>query len=115
MSSRPPGPLDAAFEEPGDAVPPVREAFGVVVEEREVVDVAQVALRPQDLLAEVVQAVEVHVGEEPAGQVADGQATRALEEGLAYRTEGVVDHPVAEGRDYGSSSRVGRMATMPAP
>ena len=31
-----------AFQEPGDAVPPVLEAFGVVVEEREVVHVAQV-------------------------------------------------------------------------
>ena len=32
----------AVFQEPGDAVPPVLEAFGVVVEEREVVHVAQV-------------------------------------------------------------------------
>ena len=45
----------AAFQEPSDAAPPVLEAFGVVVEQREVVHVAQVALRFQDFLAEVVQ------------------------------------------------------------
>ena len=69
----------AAFQEPGEAEPPVLEAFGVVVEEREVVHVAQVAPGSQDLLAEVVQAVGVDIGEELAGQVADGQAAPALE------------------------------------
>ena len=71
----------AAFQEAGDAAPPFLEAVGVVVEECEVVHVAQVALRSQDLLAEVVQAVEVDVREELAGQVADGQAAPALERG----------------------------------
>ena len=66
----------AVSEEPGDATPPVFQAFGVVVEEREVVDVAQVAPRPQDLLAEVVETVEVHVGEELARQVAMGRPRR---------------------------------------
>ena len=98
----------AAFEEPGDAEPPVLEAFGVVMEECEVVHVAQVALRSQDLLAEVVQAVEVDVGEELAGQVADGQAAPALErgeqvvagvvEGHRLLGVGAVDDPVRQRR-----------------
>lgn len=50
---------------------------GVVVEQREVVHVVEVALRPQDLPSEVVQAVEMDVGAELAGQVADGQAAPA--------------------------------------
>ena len=65
-------PQPAAFEESGDAVPPLHESLGVIVEQREVVHVAQVALRPQNLLAEVVEAVEMDIGEELAGQVADG-------------------------------------------
>ena len=98
----------AAFQEPGDAEPPALEAFGVVVEEREVVHVAQVALRSQHLLAEVVQAVEMDVGEELAGQVADGQAAPALERGeqvVAGVVErhrllgvGAVDDPVRQRR-----------------
>ena len=82
-------PQAAAFEEAGDAVPPLHEPLGVVVEEREVVHIAQVALRPQDLLAEVVEAVEMDVGEELAGQVADGQAPPALE-GCEQVVAGVV-------------------------
>lgn len=54
----------AALEEALDAAAPCGEAVGVVVEEGEIVDVAEVAIRPQHLLAEVVEPVEVDVGEE---------------------------------------------------
>lgn len=62
-----------------DAVPPRAKLLGVVVEHREVVDVAQIAPRPQDFLAEMIQPVEVHVGEELAGEIPDRQAAAPFE------------------------------------
>ena len=44
----------------------------VVVEQREIVHVAQIPRRAQHLLDEVVQTVQVHVRKELARQVADG-------------------------------------------
>ena len=64
-----------------DAPAPLRQHRGAVMEQGEVVHVAQVPQRAQDFLHEVVQAVEVDVGEELAGQVADGQPPAALEGG----------------------------------
>ena len=66
----------ATFQEAGNPAPPVLELPGVVVKQDEVVHIAQVALRTQDFLAEVVQAVQVEVGEELAGQVPDGRPRR---------------------------------------
>lgn len=48
----------------------------VVVEGDHVLDVAQIGLDPKLLLHEVVQAVEIEVGQELAGQVADPERTR---------------------------------------
>ena len=58
----------AAFEKPLDALPPFEKLRRIVVEEREVVNVAEVALGSQHLLAEVVEAVEIDLGEELAGE-----------------------------------------------
>ena len=62
-----------------DAVSPVFEPARVVVEQREVVHVAQVSLRPKHLLAEMVEPVEIEVGEELAGQVAYRKPAAALD------------------------------------
>ena len=64
-----------------DPFPPLGELIRIVVEEGEVVHVAHVPLRPQHLLAEVIEAVEVEVGKELAGEVADGQAAPPFEGG----------------------------------
>ena len=90
------------------------------MEEREIVHVAQIALRSQDLLAEVVQAVEVDVGEELAGQVADGQAAPALERGeqvVARKVErhrllgvGAVDDPVRQRQGAGADDAPAQVA-----
>ena len=60
-----------ALQVGADPLPPLVELRGVVVEQCGVVDVAQVSARAQHLLAEVVEPVEMDVGEELAGQVAD--------------------------------------------
>ena len=70
-----------ALEIFGDALPPHLELFPLVVKQREVVHVAHIPLGPQHFLAEVVQAVQIQIGEELAGQVADRQAAPALEGG----------------------------------
>ena len=69
----------AAFEEAGDAPAPLIELPRVVVEQDEVVHVAQVSFRPQHFLAEVVQAVQIEIGEELARQVADREPSSSLE------------------------------------
>ena len=71
---------------PLDPSVPLRELARIVVEEREILHVANVSLRPQHLFAEVVEAVEVEVGEELAGEVADG-ATPLLEGGMKPRSK----------------------------
>ena len=70
-----------AFQIPLDAPSPIRESVGVVVKEGEIVHIANVALGPQHLLAEVVEAVEVEVGEELDCEVADGETAPPLEGG----------------------------------
>ena len=59
-----------------DAPAPPGQRRGAVVEQGEVVHVAQIARRAQHFLHEVAQAVEMDVGEERAGEVADGQPRR---------------------------------------
>ena len=56
-----------------NAVPPLPQLLQAVVEQGEVIHVAQAALGPQHLLAEVVLPVQMQVGEELTGEVADGQ------------------------------------------
>ena len=67
------------LQECADPSSPFFELFAVVVKQREIVDVAQVALRAKNFLAEVIQSIEIEVGEELAGQVADGQAAAAFQ------------------------------------
>ena len=59
----------------------VGEEGAIVGEEGEVIDVAEVALGVELFFTEVVEAVEVDVGKELAGEVADWQAARAFEGG----------------------------------
>ena len=103
MQSQPP-----PFNGHADPLSPLFEVFAVIVKQREVVDVAQVALRPQHFLAEVIQTVEIDVREELAGQVADGQAAAAFQrrQEIVARGQqvdrllrvGAVDDPVGEGQ-----------------
>ena len=53
----------------------VGQVLLVVGEHQKVIDVADVALDPQPVLDEVIERVEVDVGEELAGLVADGDAS----------------------------------------
>ena len=61
-----------------DPQSPLGQYSGVIIEQREVVDVAQVR-RPQHLGHKVIETIEIKVGEELAGQVTDRQAAAALE------------------------------------
>ena len=72
-------PQPAAFEKAHYSLPPFPKLCGIVVKQREVVHIAQIAFRPQDLLAEMVEAVEIEIGEKLAGQVADRQSAPSLE------------------------------------
>ena len=74
-------PQAPALEIRRDSIPPVLEPAAVVVKQREVVHVPEISLRPQHFLAEVVEAVQIEIGEELARQVADGQASPAFEPG----------------------------------
>ena len=69
----------AAFQIAGNALLPLLQLVGAVVEQGEVVHVAQIALGAQHLLAEVVQSIQVQIGEELAGEVADRQPAAAFE------------------------------------
>ena len=73
-------PQTPSFQETGDAPPPLLEPIRIVVEKREVVDVAQIAFRPKNLLAEVVEAVEVEVGEELGVCAVENDATTGGQE-----------------------------------
>lgn len=84
-----PPPLEKSI----DAPTPLLQHVGVVVKEREVVDVAEITLRAQHFLDEVVEGVEVDVGEELAGQVADGKAATSL-----VRREEVVAREIEQHR-----------------
>jgi hypothetical protein len=46
------------------------------VKQRQVVDVTQIPLRPQDFGAEMIKAVQVDIGEELARQIAIGSPRR---------------------------------------
>ena len=61
-----------------DPPPPFGQHRGIVVEQREIVDVAHIG-GAQDLGDEMIEAVEVEVGEELARQIADRQTAAALE------------------------------------
>ena len=74
-------PQPPALQKHGDATPPRFELPGVIVKQGEVVHVAHVTLGPQYFLAEMVQAVEVQVGKELAGQIADRQAAPSFQGG----------------------------------
>ena len=81
QNPRPPrmGPQAPAFRKPRDANAPILRPRRVVAARRDVVHVAQAALGPRHLPAEVVRPVEPDVGEEPAGRVADRQAAPTFE------------------------------------
>ena len=66
------------FEVAGDPSPPFVQPLGLVVKQHEIVHVAHIALRPQDILAEMIEAVQIDIGEELAGQVSDGEAPPTL-------------------------------------
>ncbi len=61
-----------------DPQSPIHQVRGVVGEQREVVNVADVR-RPQNLGHEMIEAVEIEIGEELAGQIADRQTAAAPE------------------------------------
>ncbi len=67
-----------AFEELADLVPNLVETPLVVGEDEEIIDVADVA-QPEPVGDEVVERVEVDVGEELAGLVAQREATPTLD------------------------------------
>ena len=55
-----------------DLQPQIRQHRGVIVEQRKVIHVAQIG-RLQDLGDEMIEAIEVNIGEELAGEIADRQ------------------------------------------
>ncbi len=57
---------------------PIDKTCGIVVEQRKVVHVADVR-RLKHLGHEVIEAVQIQIGEELAGQIADRQAATPLE------------------------------------
>ena len=74
-------PQPSAFQEFRDPGPPFPEVLRIIVKQRKIVHVANVALRAQHLLADVVQAIKVEIGEELAREIADGKAAPPLEGG----------------------------------
>ena len=61
------------------ALLPLLKPYGVVMKERKIIDMSDIAFDPEDFLAKVVESVEVQVGEKLAGEVADRQATPTLQ------------------------------------
>ena len=57
---------------------PVAQNLRVVVQEHEVIAVAQIISAVQFMFDELIQAVQVDVGEELAVEIADGQALAGL-------------------------------------
>lgn len=66
---------------------PFGQGFRFIGQEYEIVDIAQVALDLEDVFDELVEFVEVNIGEELAGQAADGQpdARLAMKKGFVRR------------------------------
>ena len=85
----------------GDPLAPGFELGGIIVKEGEVVDVPQVPLGAEDFLAEVIQAIQVDVGEQVTGQVADWLSPPSCE----WREQVVAGKAPAHGL-----LRVGRVA-----
>lgn len=110
----------AAFQKPGNPVPPDIEATGVVMEQGKIIHVPQVPVSSQHLLAEMIQAVQIDVGEELAGQVADRQATTPAIRGeqivsgviAVDRLLGIgpVDDPVRQGQGPGAGNAATQVA-----
>ena len=50
----------------------------VVREQQKIIDIAHIALEPQSLFDEVIERIEIHVGEELTGLVADGDASASF-------------------------------------
>jgi hypothetical protein len=67
----------SAFQELPNAVAPLGKHRRVVVKQRKVVDITQIG-RAQHFGDEMIEAIEVEVGEKLAGQVADRQAAPPL-------------------------------------
>ena len=61
-----------------DPQPPSRQYGGVIVEQRKVINVADIR-RPQHLGHEMIEPVEIKICEELTGQVPDRQAAAAAE------------------------------------
>jgi hypothetical protein len=76
MPARAPAVHNSARQEIGDSVPPIRQHRRIVMEQREIVDVANVR-RLQHFGAEMIERIEVKVRQELAGEVADRQPAPA--------------------------------------
>ena len=64
-------------EEVDNFLSPIAQPGFIVVKEEKIVDVAQVSLAFELAFDEMIELVQVHIGPELAGQVADGQPARA--------------------------------------
>ena len=62
------------FQIQSNAFPPFGKHSRIVVEQREIVHITHIPLGPQHLLAEMIQRVEIKIGEELACQIANRQA-----------------------------------------
>lgn len=82
-----------SIEKPLDAMARVRQRRPVVAEQGEIVDITNVSLHTKPILHEVIQAIQIHVCEEVAREVADGQAPPPL-----VGREEVVATEVSQGR-----------------
>ncbi len=102
-------PLPQPNQELNDGGARRRQQVLVVVKAAEVVDVAQIAAHAQAFLHKMIQRIQVHIGKELAGQVADRDAApaRGGREQLVVRVVlhdgfllvGAVDDHVAEPED----------------
>ena len=68
------GQAQALAQKAFDGLAPLPQLGGVVVQQHEVVNVAQVVAHLEGVLDVLVEFVQIDVGEELAGEVADGQA-----------------------------------------
>lgn len=67
----------AAFEEARNFLAPMFQNRWIIMEQREVIDVAQLR-GTQDFGAEMIQRIEIDIGAELAGELADRQAAAAI-------------------------------------
>ena len=66
--------LQTIGQEGFDGLPPGPQLVGVLVQQHEVIDIAQIMVRLEGVLDELIELVKVNVGKELAGQIADWQA-----------------------------------------